>query len=123
MLATKKDLQAIRGALRTAFIRSDYKREFISLKSYKVDRFKANGELHKVTYTFIDCECCGANIKGSECYVDHIKPIGQYFDIDHTEGFIFRLWCSYDNLQILCKGCHDKKTAYERSLIKGYTKL
>jgi len=56
MLATKKDLQAIRGALRTAFIRSDYKREFISLKSYKVDRFKANGELHKVTYTFIDCE-------------------------------------------------------------------
>jgi hypothetical protein len=47
--------------------------------------------------------------------VDHISPV-----VDPTSGFIdwnmfiCRLYCETDNLQVLCKDCHDKKTKIER---------
>ena len=48
--------------------------------------------------------------------VDHIKPI-----IDPATGFttwddcINMMFCEKDNLQVLCKECHDIKTKNERS--------
>ena len=119
----KKDLQAIRGALRTAFIRSEYKREF--LMSIEVLEYKTrkDGSKYKKPTRYFYCACCGERFLLKDCQVDHIKPIGQYFDFGHTEGFINRLWCDFSNLQGLCKSCHDDKTKLERGLIKGYNKL
>lgn len=120
---TKKDLQAIRGALRTAFIRSDYKREF--LKSIEVLEYKTKkdgSKFSRPTRCFI-CAGCNGKFLLKDCKVDHIKPIGQYFDFNFTLGFIERLWCGYSNLQGLCEECHKEKTALERSLLKGYNKL
>lgn len=43
--------------------------------------------------------------------VDHIVPVGTFTSWD---AFIERLFCPIDNLQVLCKGCHDLKSGYER---------
>jgi hypothetical protein len=48
-------------------------------------------------------------------FIDHIDPV-----IDPDVGFqswdvvIERMFCDSDNLQLLCKDCHDKKTAEEK---------
>jgi 5-methylcytosine-specific restriction endonuclease McrA len=50
-------------------------------------------------------------------FVDHIEPI-----IDPTTGFttwddcIERMFCEQENLQVLCKDCHDVKSLKEREL-------
>lgn len=61
------------------------------------------------------CAHCNDCFPGSEIDVDHKLPI-----IDPVKGFttwdsfIENLYCSIDNLQVLCKGCHSKKSAEER---------
>jgi 5-methylcytosine-specific restriction endonuclease McrA len=51
--------------------------------------------------------------------VDHISPI-----IDPSVGFttwgdvIEAMYCEMDNLQLLCKTCHDRVTAEERGIAK-----
>lgn len=50
-------------------------------------------------------------------FVDHIDPI-----VDPEVGFVSwdtfieRMFCEVDNLQLLCKGCHDIKSASEREV-------
>lgn len=52
-------------------------------------------------------------------FVDHIAPI-----IDPAVGFttwddcIERMFCEKDNLQVLCKDCHDKKSQEEKEITK-----
>jgi hypothetical protein len=53
----------------------------------------------------------------SGIYVDHIKPI-----IDPAVGFVSwdqtieRMFCELDNLQCICKDCHDVKTEIEKQI-------
>ena len=122
-IVVKSDLQLIRGALRQAFIRSEYRKRFAESITLSEPKYNKDGSRSKRDRKYFICADCGGEFKVSEMRVDHIKPIGQYFDFDHTLGFIERLWCDFDNLQGLCDGCHNKKTAYERSLVKGYNKL
>jgi 5-methylcytosine-specific restriction endonuclease McrA len=46
--------------------------------------------------------------------VDHICPAGSLKSAQDLPGFVERLFCEIDNLQILCSSCHDKKTKEER---------
>mgnify|MGYP003636693877 CR=1 FL=1 len=52
--------------------------------------------------------------------VDHIYPA-----VDPAKGwqsyddFISRLFCEADNLQLLCKTCHDQKTLNEKQVMKA----
>lgn len=123
MDVSKKDLQRIRAALRIAFIRSDYKKRFLESITIEVIRYKKNGDEHKIPLKMFCCQECFTLHSLNECKVDHVKPIGQYFDFNHTAGFIERLWCEWDNLQGMCDDCHKEKTAYERSLTKGIARL
>lgn len=56
-------------------------------------------------------------------FVDHITPV-----IDPLVGFeswdatIQRMFCDSDNMQVLCKVCHDKKTKEERDIRKSRRK-
>lgn len=52
--------------------------------------------------------------------VDHIKPIIDP-DIGFTNfhDFAENLFCELDNLQVLCKECHDKKTKEENERAKS----
>jgi len=69
------------------------------------------------------CAKCKKDWPQKEVQVDHKEPV-----VDPGQGFvdwntyITRLFCSKDNLQVLCTTCHDKKSAKEktkRSLTKN----
>ena len=47
--------------------------------------------------------------------VDHIVGAGSLNCADDLPGFVDRLFCEQDNLQVLCETCHDKKTKLEKS--------
>ena len=89
-------------------------------KSYQVN--KADGTPSKRPSVFYICAGCGDEFKKMikkklQIYVDHIVPV-----VDLELGFIdwntyiSRLFTTVDNLQVLCKKCHDEKTSKERSL-------
>jgi hypothetical protein len=42
--------------------------------------------------------------------VDHIERVGSVLE----PGYLERLFCHPDGLQVLCQTCHDRKTAKER---------
>ena len=61
------------------------------------------------------CSTCNSSFPAKEVQVDHIEPV-----VDPKVGFIdwdtfiSRLFCEAENLQVLCKSCHSKKTKQER---------
>lgn len=51
--------------------------------------------------------------------VDHIEPVVvPGMDAYHWTTYIERLFCSARELQVLCKSCHDTKTALERAYLR-----
>lgn len=62
----------------------------------------------------------GKRKRVNNVFVDHIEPI-----VDPNEGFtsfdtyINNMYCEKDNLQLLCKACHDQKTKQEREIAKN----
>lgn len=57
------------------------------------------------------CAVCGKEFVQSRVQVDHILPIGSCKTWDE---FIEKLFCEKDNLQVLCKSCHKRKTKKEQ---------
>jgi 5-methylcytosine-specific restriction endonuclease McrA len=47
--------------------------------------------------------------------VDHIIPAGTLKCANDLPGFVERLFCEADNLQVLCSACHDVKTKNEKN--------
>lgn len=66
-----------------------------------------------------ECAACHNLFLNNEVEVDHINPV-----VDVNTGFIswddfiYKLFCSEDNLQVLCKSCHKKKSTKEREILK-----
>jgi 5-methylcytosine-specific restriction endonuclease McrA len=65
-------------------------------------------------YRCVDC----ANIfRSSEIKRDHIEPIISIYDAENgIEDILERAFCGIENLQLLCKGCHDIKSRLENAL-------
>lgn len=65
------------------------------------------------------CAHCKKFFPDKQIHVDHINGV-----VDPEKGFqgwdvyIDRLFCSVDDLQVLCKECHKKETARETALRK-----
>lgn len=112
----KKDLTAIRSALRQAFIRSKYKGEFLKTRRIESPTFKKDGTLGKKIAVNYKCECCFSLIKIDQVNVDHIEAVGSFKDIREFYDFFMRIFCSFDNLQVLCKPCHKRKTRFDRMI-------
>jgi len=53
------------------------------------------------------CNSCKKSFKLKQVQVDHIVEIGSFVD---WNTYMERLFCPLDNLQVLCKRCHKKKT-------------
>lgn len=74
--------------------------------------YLCNGCKKEVPYTTGKTKARKQNV-----FVDHINPV-----VDPKEGFVSwdefikRLFCEEENLQLLCKSCHDKKTAQEKEV-------
>lgn len=56
------------------------------------------------------CSSCKRAYPQKQVQVDHIVPIGKGLD---WNTFIEKLFCERDNLQVLCKTCHKRKTKNE----------
>jgi 5-methylcytosine-specific restriction endonuclease McrA len=72
------------------------------------------------------CAGCGEHVPNTlkegrkrvqNIFVDHINPI---FDpeigFEGWDKYIERMFCEEDNLQLLCKACHDVKSKQEHSV-------
>jgi 5-methylcytosine-specific restriction endonuclease McrA len=60
------------------------------------------------------CNECKGWYPDKQINVDHIIPAGTLTCSSDLPGFIERLFCETNNLQVLCTVCHDRKTKHER---------
>lgn len=83
----------------------------------------------RVSRGLYECNICKQHVaptyrdgrdRKQNIFVDHIKPI-----IDPAVGFttwddcIQRMFCESDNLQLMCKDCHDVKSQEEKEIAKN----
>lgn len=101
----------VRSALRSAYNRYPPKYELL-----KQNRVKVTGKRHKWEYT---CAKCKGKFLQKDISVDHIRPVGTLRDYSDLPMFVRNLFCSIDDLQLLCKNCHQEKTNHERSKNKA----
>jgi 5-methylcytosine-specific restriction endonuclease McrA len=60
------------------------------------------------------CAECSQWFPEKKINVDHIIPAGSLRCANDLPGFVERLFCEIDNLQILCSTCHNVKTQNEK---------
>jgi 5-methylcytosine-specific restriction endonuclease McrA len=61
------------------------------------------------------CNSCKHWFAEKNINVDHILPAGSLNCSDDLPGFVDRLFCETDNLQVLCTACHNVKTQNEKN--------
>jgi len=96
----------IRGGLRVLFSRYPVKHQVKKAAS------RTKKGMKRFEY---QCAQCTKWYPNSETEVDHIVPAGSLKEYSDLPGFVSRLLCEADNLQVLCKECHAKKTNADRS--------
>jgi 5-methylcytosine-specific restriction endonuclease McrA len=100
------------------FIRSSLRQKSrwwkpISQAKQKAKRkYKGPNKRQKFEYL---CNVCKQWFPDKEINVDHIIPAGTLRCANDLPGFVERLFCEIDNLQVLCNVCHNKKTQDEKS--------
>ncbi len=75
--------------------------------------WKYYSEYRKTCLKAKKCLMCG---RASKLYADHKDPIGSFKPED--QPYLQRVFTDLDNLQPLCKTCHDAKTKLERAARK-----
>jgi 5-methylcytosine-specific restriction endonuclease McrA len=73
--------------------------------------YKGTNKRQKFEY---QCNKCKNWFPDKQIAVDHKVPAGSLNSGDDLKGFVERLFCEQDNLQVLCTTCHDKKTLKEK---------
>lgn len=75
------------------------------------------------------CAGCGEHVtatvkegarRAKNVFVDHIEPIVPVTGWISWDSCIERMFCEEDNLQVLCKSCHDSKSKEEAAQRKKY---
>lgn len=74
--------------------------------------YKGPNKRQKFEYQCNDCKEWFAE---KNINVDHIQPAGSLNCANDLPGFVERLFCEVDNLQVLCSGCHNVKTQNEKN--------
>jgi 5-methylcytosine-specific restriction endonuclease McrA len=60
------------------------------------------------------CNECKGWFPEKNINVDHKIPAGSLNSGDDLKGFVERLFCEQENLQVLCETCHNVKTQLEK---------
>jgi 5-methylcytosine-specific restriction endonuclease McrA len=60
------------------------------------------------------CNICKEWFAEKNINVDHIIPAGSLNCAQDLPGFVERLFCEINNLQVLCTTCHDNKTKLDK---------
>jgi len=74
--------------------------------------YKGPNKRQKFEY---QCNECKQWFPDKKVNVDHIIPAGTLKCANDLPGFVERLFCEIDNLQVLCQSCHDFKTKNEKN--------
>lgn len=74
--------------------------------------YKGPNKRQKYEY---QCKSCKHWYQEKHINVDHICPAGSLNSAQDLPGFVERLFCEVDNLQVLCTSCHDVKTKHEKN--------
>jgi 5-methylcytosine-specific restriction endonuclease McrA len=70
-----------------------------------------------------ECNSCKQHFPLKEIQVDHIEPVVCPLEgFVSWDSFIERLFCKEENLQVLCKECHKRKTKAEVAARKANPK-
>lgn len=78
--------------------------------------YKGTNKRQKWEY---QCNNCKKWFPDKKINIDHIIPAGALKCANDLPGFVERLFCEVDGLQILCEKCHDKKTLQDNINIKN----
>ena len=73
--------------------------------------YKGSNKRQKFEY---QCNLCKNWFPEKDINVDHIEPAGSLNCADDLPGFVERLFCEQDNLQVLCIQCHDTKSKEDK---------
>jgi len=101
----------IRSALRAAWNRYPVKYEAINRAFVKKAINPKSGREAKM----YRCAICNNVFVVKDVEVDHINPTGTLKTYADLPQFVRNLFCSVDELNVLCKECHQKKTQKERA--------
>jgi len=74
--------------------------------------YKGPNKRQKFEY---QCVHCTKWFPEKKINVDHICPAGSLNCAQDLPGFVERLFCESDNLQVLCESCHDVKTKLDKN--------
>lgn len=99
----------IRSALRQ---KSRWWKPIAQAKSKAKRKYKGPNKRQKFEY---QCNHCKEWFADKHINVDHIIPAGTLRCAADLPGFVERLFCEVNNLQVLCNVCHNKKTQDEKS--------
>lgn len=83
--------------------------------------FALTKERARIKRGFYICNICKKEQDSKNIEVDHISPVSPVEETKLTlDEYAIRLYCSADNLQVLCKPCHLAKTTIENELRYSY---
>ncbi len=120
-----KFFKLIQRDLKRRFLR--YPERYEAIKRSRVKAPGINKRGKEFMKTHFKCQKCGFLIPDQkELSVDHIDPVvprGRTQDDMTLVEYVDRLFCSTDNLQVLCKKCHDSKTKEEQDERRKKKKL
>jgi hypothetical protein len=102
----------VRSALRRAFTRwpPNYAARKDARQTY-------SGPNKRQQWQF-KCALCGGWWMQKETQIDHKIECGSLRAFSDLSGFVERLFCEKDGLQVVCKKCHQEKTNLQRQLNK-----
>lgn len=115
---TAKERNLLKGAIRRVFARSELRLE--ALKKVKINHFDPN---RKRVTKWSRCPQCNENTPSYLMVVDHILPIipvNLSLEEMSWDEVVDATWCDKNNLQAICKTCHNKKTKEERAARKAH---
>jgi 5-methylcytosine-specific restriction endonuclease McrA len=98
----------IRSALRQ---KSRFWKPITECKMKARRAYKGPSKRQKFEY---QCNSCKVWFPEKQINVDHIVPAGSLNSSKDLPGFVERLFCEVDGLQVLCEKCHDKKTKADK---------
>lgn len=88
----------------------------ISVAKQKAKRdYKGTNKRQKFEY---QCNKCKNYFPDKEVNVDHKIPAGSLNNANDLPGFVERLFCEEEGLQVLCTDCHTIKTNLEKQAKK-----